>query len=929
MRVAWLITGFFFLSGSTALVYQVVWVRMLGLVVGHSALAISTVVATFMAGLGLGARFGGAWASSVRRPLMAYGVLECVIAGFALLVPLILAGGQPVIGAISQGRVPVWAVLALSVVALLPATLCMGATLPLLTCWYARAQDSLGRDMGWLYAVNTTGAVVGAAMCGFVLLPALGQRGTIGLAVGINLLVGLGAILLGRTHALVPAEPSPRTPPPKAAPPRAGQGSATAILWAFAISGAAAMVNQVAWTRSFELFTGTTTYAFSLIVCAFIGGLALGGHLFAQVVDRISDRSSLLALINLGIAASCAALIPILGELPLWMVGPLSHTLDSFLASQALTLGVLACLVLLPTVLMGGTYTVATRALVSDPEQAPATVGRAYLWNTVGALCGAVAVAHVLIPQLGLQDALWLAVGLNALGATVLWVGQRKWALVLPVLAAAGLGLAPDWNPRHMNLAPYLYAGDLSQGQAALDRATRSGSLLFHEEGTGATVSVLQRRDGARVLRINGKTDASTTEDAMTQSLLGHLPLLLAEHQDSALVVGLGSGMSVQAVLEHGASRVVVAELLPEVARAAAHFGPLLGDPLDDPATELFLGDARPLLNHGNAQYDAVISEPTNIFIAGLASLFTIEAFEAMKRGRAPGGVAVVWLQGYLLPEADFRTVVRTFLTVFPEGSLWVSGTHDFLLIAPEAGMPSHETLSNRLADLRAHTERPPAGLEQPLDLQRHYVLGPEELALFARPGPVQRDHDPFLEFSAPRGLYGDATVLDVGALLDRRAALPLPDVPRPDREQALEPAKAADRAMLGGALPALYAAQQQDPEHPGLRAALTRPLYFHGAEALQAGNLDEALASAEQAEMLAPDLLEPVRLRVAVLQASGRPAEAVGAAQQAVQRQSHNVYAWLLLAQTARAAGQENLAEQALAQVHRRDPYLPELSAH
>ena len=235
------ITLFFLLSGATGLVYQVLWVRMLGLVLGHSVLAISVVVAIFMAGLGLGARVAGSRAERAARPLLSYGLLEAAIGALALLSPILVRAGAELFGRLSGGGESLVGVVLVAVAVLLPPTTAMGATLPLLTRWYAREERTLGRDMGWLYAVNTSGAVLGAALAGFVLLPSLGQPATLYLAASINLAVALGAVLLGRQYAFAPAWGHPVdlesvTDVEKPGPSALAPGSP--VLLAFAFSGA-------------------------------------------------------------------------------------------------------------------------------------------------------------------------------------------------------------------------------------------------------------------------------------------------------------------------------------------------------------------------------------------------------------------------------------------------------------------------------------------------------------------------------------------------------------------------------------------------------------------------------------------------------------------------------------------------------------------
>ncbi len=926
MRLRLAITLFFLLSGGTALVYQVIWVRMLGLVVGHSVLAISTVVATYMAGLGLGARLAGGRATRDPRPLRTYGLLELCIGAFALASPAVLGLAERLVALGDPLSASVGPTLLVGALALLPPTLAMGATLPLLTAWYARDGRTLGRDMGWLYAVNTTGAFIGAGLAGFVLLPRLGQPTSLYAAAAINLAVGAAAVALGQIHARGPAPAAPTArPTPSATPAR--PVVRWRVLLAFALSGGAALIDQVAWSRAFALFTGSTTYAFSLIVCAFIAGLALGGHVFSRVVDRSSDRVGLLARLNLGIALTSALLIPVLGELPLWLLGPLADRAGSFGATVGFVFAVVFALVLVPTVLMGGTYAVATRALSDTPDEAPEQVGRAYAWNTAGAILGSLGAGLLLIPLVQLAGTLWLAVVLNLLAVAVLLAPRRRWTWAVPACGLVALGAGPDWNPRHMNLAPHIYASELVADPAQLREFRDSGSVLFHEEGIGATVTVIQRQSGARVLRINGKTDASSETDRLTQGILGSLPVLLAEDPGDVLVIGLGSGMTLATALEFPVERVRAVELLPEVVRASRAFDDLLGQPLDDDRTELVIGDGRHVLRAGDRRYGVISSEPTNLFISGMSTLFTRETFEAMREALEPGGVALVWLQGYLLRDEDFRTVVRTFREVFPEAHLWSASPHDLALTGHLAPLAiDGDRVARRLAALETDRVTSWTGLRSPLDLQRHYLLGPASLEALAGPGPIQEDRDPFLEFTAPRALFGSEGLLAVEPLVASRELLPLSGAPDSLLQRRREAARAVDLAALAGDHAALERAVEADPGHAFGQERLARLLHVRALARAQEGDRDGAIADLRRVLALAPRSLASWRLLAALLREGGDTTGALHVLREAIEHQPWNPYAHLSLSLMAADLGQPQLAALARAKAAALDPELPEL---
>ena len=913
------IAAFFVLSGGTALVYQVIWVRMVGMVVGASTLAVSIVVAAYMAGLGVGARLAGSAAERSRHPLAVYGLLELGIGTFALLSPFVLRalGGLPFSGAPQ---------LLLAGVALLPPTLAMGATLPMLTAWYARDGATLGKDMGWLYAINTTGAVAGAAACGFLLLPALGQPTTLAGAGVVNLLVGAGAVFLGRRHPRATAAEAGGDGDGAASPLDA---RSTRILAAFALSGMAALVNQVAWNRGFSLFTGSTTYAFSLIVCAFIAGLALGGHLLSAVVDRSADRPALLAGLNIAIALSSALLIPVMGELPLWLLEPLAARAESFVATQTFVFGCLAGLILVPTLMMGGTYPVATRALTEDPAKAPAEVGRAYAWNTGGAIVGSLGAGLMLIPLLGLQDTLWVAVTLNLAAAAILVGGRFKTAWALPVVGLVAMVGAPDWDPRHMNLAPHIYATDLVDDPSLLAKFRDSGSVRFHEEGLGSTVTVVQRMSGSQVLRINGKTDASSQADKLHQGFIGALPLAIADQVEDVLVIGLGSGMTLSSALTFPVERLRVVELLPEVVRGARSFGEQLGDPLDDPRVEILVEDGRHLLMSEQAEYDVIISQPTNLFISGMSTLFTQETFEAMRDNLADDGVALVWIQGYLVFESDVKTIARTFQEVFPEAHLWNIGPHDLVFTGHRSAFTADAAaLEARLASLSASPAVAWSGLREPIDLQRHYLMGGDDLRAWAGAGPLHTDADPFLEFTAPRALFTKEGRLEPESWLGLRQRLPTTSLDPADLDARRAAALAIEEAALTNDFGALQRAMVGDPQHPVGLARQVRVQHETALLLAQQGDRQRAEALATDLVRRAPDVLPAWRLLASLRGQRGDAAGATAALTEAAARNPSSPYAHFFLARHLAEEGEIDAARQAFERVVALDPDLPELAA-
>ena len=309
-------------------------------------------------------------------------------------------------------------------------------------------------------------------------------------------------------------------------------------------------------------------------------------------------------------------------------------------------------------------------------------LGLVYAVNTLGAILGALLAGFALIPWLGLHDTIRVVAVLTAVAGAAIAVVARpstSWlALGLAVVVCAGAWVVPSWNPLLLSSGAYKYAPSLRGPD--LETALTAGELPYYREGSTGTVAV-RRLAGTMSLSIDGKVDASDAADMLTQRMLAHVPLLLHPAPKKAAILGLGSGVTLGSALTHGLERAVVLEISPEVVEASRFFEAANHRALQNPATRLVVGDGRTHLLLGDEQYDVIVSEPSNPWMAGIASLFTQEFFEVAKSRLAPGGVLCQWAHTYDISDADLRSIVATFLSVFPNGTLWLVGEADVLLI--------------------------------------------------------------------------------------------------------------------------------------------------------------------------------------------------------------------------------------------------------
>ena len=759
------ILGLFFFSGASALVYEVVWSRLLTYTFGGSAFAIATVLAAYMAGLALGSAWFGRIIDRKGHPLRVYGLLEGAIGLWALLFPFVLDGLDSLYALMYQsmnmGSLGLNAVRFIFCFGLLliPTTM-MGGTLPILGKLLLNSPTNLGSRAGLLYGINTLGAVVGVAAGGFLLVPFLGLSGATGVAVLINVVIALAAVML--------AKKVPYQQP--AAQENAKQESALplnslrkAVLFLYAASGFAALAYEVVWVKVLSMILGNTTYAFTAMLTTFLLGLALGAFVFGKIADRFGKTTSLLIVVQTAIPVFALLTIPLLERLPEMWVNGFEAASSSWFGVELFRFSLAALVMFVPALLMGGTFPLVTRVFV-DKKNMGGSLGTLYAANTVGAILGSSLTGFVLVPLLGRQNSILTATLVNLAAAVVLLsvVGIKKlppvhrWVtgvLLVSLLGAGYLGIKP-WDPVTMASGAYYYPVQIKE-KGSIEEYFKDGRLIFYKESTEAAISVFQNLH-IKSLRMNGKIDASTHGDRRTQKLLAHIAGLYHGGRDQeTVVIGLASGITVGSLLTYPVKQVDCVELVKGVEEAAAKFSEYNRDCLNDPRFNLIINDGRNQLRLSEKTYDIIISQPTNPWIAGVGALFTKEFYQLTKDRLNPGGVACLWIQLYHMREQELQAALGTFLDEFPYVQAWYGNPTDLMLV----GSMEPKTID---LDLLRNYLGTPVGE----DLEFLEVLPPENMfgyfitdqdGLRQLVGAESRrvtDDNLYLEYSIPRNMY-------------------------------------------------------------------------------------------------------------------------------------------------------------------------------
>ena len=667
----------FVLSGFAALVYQTAWLRQFSLAFGTSELAVATVLAAYMAGLALGAGIASRFVARVRRPILVYGLLEAAIAVSALSVPWLLdlaaslyavaLGGQPAPPDAARIGQPVF-YLAVAFVVLAVPTGCMGATLPLLIRHAVKTDRQLGPRVALLYATNTAGAVLGTLTAAFLLLPAFGLRRTVWFGVLVNAIVFTIAATLAKQAPLLPASDSGDVHGPLSR--SVGAGRLPWILPLMLVSGANAFFYEVLWTRMLSHVMGGSIYAFATMLAAFLTGIALGGALAGRLASNRARAAVVFASTQIGVALLSMGVYA-------WMALRVPAT------RAAGELVLYASAVLLPaTIFIGATFPLAVRILAISEHEAPAATARIYAWNTVGAIVGATLAGFFLIPSLGFEGSIKLAVATNlVLAAATLALVARAGLAPAAVVTLGLLALLAFYAPARPQAL-------IASSGFASDRLTEP-TELFYAVGRSSTVLLLED-GGSFHLRTNGLPEGLIRPRGSPPGLesaawLTALPVVARPDTRTMLVIGLGGGVSLEGV-PPSVTDVDVIELEPEVIRANRMLEDKRNkDPLTDPRIHVVVNDGRNALRLTSKTWDAIVSQPSHPWTAGASHLFTREFVRLAKEHLNEAGVFVQWMDSTLVNEALLRSLAATLRSEFRHVRLYRPTPVALIFLASDA----------------------------------------------------------------------------------------------------------------------------------------------------------------------------------------------------------------------------------------------------
>lgn len=756
----------FFASGFAGLLYEVVFAKELALVFGSTAVASTTVLATYMGGMALGAAVGGRL--KFKSALRAYGICELGIAVSCALSPAIIRLVRAAYVAIAAegdpGRpsiVVLQVILGASV--LLPPTVLMGMTLPILARYFERVDPTLGRSVALLYTANTAGAATGALLAGYFLLPFFGIFGTTLIGVLANAMVALGALRLAARGPTTIAEKAPE----ERRRPEPSEGGWLGVA-ALGVGGVVSLGLEITYNHLLAIVVGNSTYAFSSMLVSFLVGLSGGA-----AVGRRWLRARLSLAAGIGLAQAGLVVVVLLGVfawngVPEYFESYARFTYArTFPITELVRFVVCVCLLVPPAFFVGISYPISIEAVVRASKTThERALGNGAAINTLGNITGALVTGFVLIPWLGSLRTLHALTAVTtalSVGAVTLSRRERLWPVLVGAVAIA-VGLFAC-QPSSFDL------DRLASGANVYFRSQRRGAVIDSAEsleGGLTTVCREQKADGETMntLMTNGKFQGndSLIGEMRAQYGLTLMPLLHSTARGSALVIGFGTGASTRAVHEAGFARVEVAELSRDiVTMAGRHFSRTNGDVLSRPNVSVSYTDGRNFLLLQGSNYDFIGVEISSIWFAGAASLYNVDFYALTKRRLAKEGVFQQWIQIHHVDASDITSMLASIRAVYDRVWLYVAGGQGVVVACAFDCAPSEEA--------RVKLDETPALADgiallggSAAELAKSRILAPtatDRLLEAAGATPVERerlmsiastDDNSFLEYHTPRG---------------------------------------------------------------------------------------------------------------------------------------------------------------------------------
>ncbi|HEY4716131.1 MAG TPA: fused MFS/spermidine synthase [bacterium] len=789
--------------------YQVLWVRSLSLVFGGSHLAVTTVLSIFMAGLAIGGYATGRIIDNKKKPLMVYGLLEIGVAIFAVIFMALIKCYPFIYIALAKNKDNSILYLSFirvlfSVIALIIPAILMGGTLPALSRFVSHSPENLRNHLSFLYGINTLGAVFGAIAAGFFLPLFYTVSVNMKIAILINLLIGIVSLLLQNKTTTAPADE--RIPTEETAQSHANTSPGyrlggknpfqmKLVLWGIGISGFCALGYEVLWTRMLAIVVGGSVIGFTIMLVAFLTGIALGSAAYGLMPVALNTKNKGtttsvfwfgVVQVIIGITAFLVTLY--IRDLPLNAIriqNYLHTTGLGIFRVRVISSFMLAFLyMVVPAFFMGLAFPLAGKIHAEYKRTVGRAVGEVLAYNTIGAILGAAVSGFALIYILGIERSLQILIIINlGLGLLVISSTKNKMALNWAISGITALMLFFFTIDRaHLRMWDTKYFAIYRNNQPEAFRtpemikeALNNTDVLYYAEGVEAIVSSIRVKGGDQAFLTNGRTEASSRlEGQQCQYTLGHLPMLLHKDPKKVLVVGLGSGMTLGATSVYpNVEKLTLVEIEPKVLGVARTFGEYNRHVLDNSKLKIIFNDGRNFLLTTKDKYDIITADPIHPWFRGAGYLYSAEYFKTASEHLNPGGIICQWLPIYELTPDDLRSVTKTFTENFKYAMMWLTHNDAELVGSNSPILIDEAEIGRRIAQPEISGDLKRVMMGSADEFLSYFVMGTEGLKAFSNSGIINTDDNLYLEFSAPFSI-GMAHLMEdnVNAILKHRESI-------------------------------------------------------------------------------------------------------------------------------------------------------------
>lgn len=686
----------FFLSGLSGLIYELVWTRYLKIFLGHSAYAQSLVLCIFMGGMAIGSYLSSKLSYKIKKPLFVYAVIEGVIGVFAVSFHFIFKfvtdfSYKYVFNIIENHSGIVIYKILLSCLIITPQTILLGMTFPIISYFFVRdKKEDIGKNIAYLYFLNSIGAASGVFITGFYLIENFGLPLTMNFGGLINLFIFLIIWRNSRIKSFTQLNFYETKED-------FNNRIFYVLIFVSFFTAFSSFIYEIVWIRMLSLVLGSSTHNFEIMLCAFITGIAFGGLYIRFKARSIKEPISYLACVQIFMGLSAIATLPfynmtfyiisfLINNLPKNQFGYYLFNLSSHIISF---------LIMLPATFFAGmTFPLIVYSLTKEGYGEKA-IGYVYAVNTLGAILGVIFAINIGFPLFGLKKLLFLGAIIDvALGFVILVLLKVSLNFLLSnkVVTVSSITIILI-GFLVIDLDVYKLASGVYREGIIFN--PKDYKLYFYEDGKTASISVVG--EGSYLsIRTNGKSDSAIaiderfipSADEYTCILATLIPYLYKYDAKSVAVIGLGTGLTSHiALLNENVNEVHTIEIEKMVVEGAKLFFNRNNRVFQDKRSKIYIDDAKTFFTSHRYKYDIIISEPSNPWISGIATLFSSEFYRLVKDYLTDDGILVQWIQLYEIDLPHIASIIKAISKNFYDYALYITTENEMLIVSSKQSL--------------------------------------------------------------------------------------------------------------------------------------------------------------------------------------------------------------------------------------------------